>query len=630
MSRRATRRRGSGGHPARAAARRERGGGGATTEASLAREVAAAAARIESALEAEQWASDLLGIFARMRYELPLAEGVRIEPAMLYGEPVVRALARRSDAGAGVALAAIAELDPGELGVIAKESIDSAEARRRLPGWAAEIGELRIVGAAVMQEDVFDDAREVFLEARHADGSGCAVGVLIDHNLGGLAKDVVIAGSIDEVEAVIRTSSDDAAKLSIEPLAPGVASGLISAALALTDRTWDPPVDPDFWSGRELARLCADCTPQVVAPPEREEYSQARRQALRDEFLASPEGAGFAPDGDQAWVAALAIDFGADYGNGDPTRWSPVVVELFMADWVPRKVLTTDAMLQVLPSALDAWVRFAARRRGMPDWALALVREAIRDHGEEMVLNARDPEAAGPSTQFLTAAMRAGIDVEDPDALNGFLAGWNARSVLEFDASGPEPPPAVDLTAELLQMKITLTGVHKPPVWRRLLVPGDVTLDALHEIVQAAFGWWDSHLHMFQLGRQHFGPVDPELELDVADERGVSIGELLAGGEGRLRYIYDFGDDWTHEIVLEKLVEPQADMRYPVLLTAKGACPPEDCGGSWGYENLKAVLADPADPEHASIRQWLGMDDADVFDPKAVDLEDIRLALADL
>jgi hypothetical protein len=151
---------------------------------------------------------------------------------------------------------------------------------------------------------------------------------------------------------------------------------------------------------------------------------------LIDEFLSSPEGEGFAPDREEAYAVSLAINFCADYVDGKPLRWSPVVVELFMADWIPRKVIGDADLYARLPTALDAWVRFAGRKSGLPEWAIAANREAIPEWHEEMVRRSEDPAAAGLAKQFMVAAKAAGIDLEDKDALDTFVADWNARSAV--------------------------------------------------------------------------------------------------------------------------------------------------------------------------------------------------------
>ena len=114
--------------------------------------------------------------------------------------------------------------------------------------------------------------------------------------------------------------------------------------------------------------------------------------------------------------------------GGRELRWSPVVVELFMAGWVPRKVLADADLFAALPAALDAWVRFAGRKRGIPTWAIEATCEAIPQWRDEMTSAGSDPASGGPAKQFLMAAQQAGVDVTDHEALMTFMAGWNARS----------------------------------------------------------------------------------------------------------------------------------------------------------------------------------------------------------
>jgi hypothetical protein len=180
----------------------------------------------------------------------------------------------------------------------------------------------------------------------------------------------------------------------------------------------------------------------------------------------------------------------------------------------------------------------------------------------------------------------------------------------------------------IAQIKVTLLGVSKPPVWRRLQLRADTRLDRLHGLIQAAFGWEDYHLHSFICGQEEFGPADPDLDLDFNNERDITLGELIGGIGDRLRYTYDFGDNWEHEILVEQLLDPDPETRYPALIAAKGACPPEDCGGVWGYANLKEVLADPSHEEHQEMLEWLGLDNANEFDPTAATTDNIQKELA--
>jgi len=180
----------------------------------------------------------------------------------------------------------------------------------------------------------------------------------------------------------------------------------------------------------------------------------------------------------------------------------------------------------------------------------------------------------------------------------------------------------------IVQIKVKLLGVTKPPVWRRLQLRADTRLDQLHEIIQTALGWENYHMHVFSFGDEEFGI--PDRELRFSDERKVTLGDLIAGVGDRLRYTYDLGDDWQHEIVVEDLLDADPETHYPTLVAAKGACPPEDCGGPWGYANLRDILADPSHDEHQQMLEWLDLNDANEFAPAAVatDAIDHQLALS--
>lgn len=177
----------------------------------------------------------------------------------------------------------------------------------------------------------------------------------------------------------------------------------------------------------------------------------------------------------------------------------------------------------------------------------------------------------------------------------------------------------------ILQLKISLLGVSKPPVWRRVLVPATLRLDRLHNVIQAAMGWTDTHLHAFEANGVNYGPPNPELE--HADERRTAIGELLGRSGDRIRYVYDFGDHWQHEIVHEKVLPDDPARRCPACLAGRGRRPPEDCGGPWGYADLRQTLADPTHEEHTGMLEWLGIETAAEFDPHAFDADEVNLVL---
>jgi hypothetical protein len=171
----------------------------------------------------------------------------------------------------------------------------------------------------------------------------------------------------------------------------------------------------------------------------------------------------------------------------------------------------------------------------------------------------------------------------------------------------------------IYQLKVTLKE-SKPPIWRRILVPGDISLSKLHQILQIAMGWEDSHLHQFIVGGTYYGEPDPGFRDEMKSERRVKLNQVAPHEKGRFTYEYDFGDSWEHQIVVEKIVPPEPGARYPVCTAGTRACPPEDCGGVWGYESLLEAIADPNNPEHDEMLEWVGED----FDPDAFDLEEIN------
>jgi hypothetical protein len=183
------------------------------------------------------------------------------------------------------------------------------------------------------------------------------------------------------------------------------------------------------------------------------------------------------------------------------------------------------------------------------------------------------------------------------------------------------------LTMLQAQMRIELREV-KPLVWRRILVPENVTLAKLHVILQAAMGWTYGHLHEYTVGRQRYGMPDDEWPDDepVIDERRVRLKSLIEDRVRRIRYLYDFGDNWEHDVRIEDLVLPRAGAPLLVCTAGENACPPQDVGGPPGYEEFLAALADPNHQEHASMTRWIGRP----FDAAAFDLAEINERLGEI
>jgi len=184
--------------------------------------------------------------------------------------------------------------------------------------------------------------------------------------------------------------------------------------------------------------------------------------------------------------------------------------------------------------------------------------------------------------------------------------------------------PEIQIIAKSMtayQLKITLKNI-KPPIWRRLLVP-DCTLDDLHEMIQIAMGWENYHLYAFKIGPDEFTHPDAdEGELNMGDATETMLSDVIAEEKERFGYQYDFGDDWRHQIVVEKIVHSEVAQKHPVCLTGSRACPPEDVGGHWGYAEYLEALADPKHERHEELLKWRGK-----FAPEAFDCDAVNMAL---
>jgi hypothetical protein len=166
------------------------------------------------------------------------------------------------------------------------------------------------------------------------------------------------------------------------------------------------------------------------------------------------------------------------------------------------------------------------------------------------------------------------------------------------------------------QLKITLQDID-PPVWRRVIVPSELTLFDLHQVIQIVMGWEDCHLHDFTIKRQRYAlPSEEEFD-DPADESAVRLRDVVRA-RSKFFYQYDFGDSWNHVLIVEKVVDDDA-ITGPVCTDGERACPPEDSGGPWGYAEKLQALSDPDDEETGELREWMGVDfDPDLFRREAV------------
>ena len=177
---------------------------------------------------------------------------------------------------------------------------------------------------------------------------------------------------------------------------------------------------------------------------------------------------------------------------------------------------------------------------------------------------------------------------------------------------------SISASERLYQFKITLLE-SQPPIWRRIQVK-DSTLDNLHERIQTAMGWTNSHLHQFEIDGKRYG--DPQLiddgfeDFECVDSTVTKISEIIPKNGKRFQFLYeyDFGDGWEHEVLFEGCLKAEKGGRYPVCVEGERACPPEDVGGVWGYAEFLEAIADPKHEQHDDFVEWGGDFDAEEFD----------------
>jgi len=172
------------------------------------------------------------------------------------------------------------------------------------------------------------------------------------------------------------------------------------------------------------------------------------------------------------------------------------------------------------------------------------------------------------------------------------------------------------------QLKVTLEGI-RPPIWRRTQVRGDITLFKLHKILQEVMGWYDYHLHQFLIEGERYSVISREADMlgdDFKNEKRVRLNRVIPGEKFEFAYEYDFGDSWYHKILVEKILKPDEELKYPVCLKGKRSAPPEDCGGVGGYYNLLEALRDADHQDHKDLLEWVG----DEYDPEYFDVDGVN------
>jgi hypothetical protein len=313
-----------------------------------------------------------------------------------------------------------------------------------LPHWLVAMDEAQPVNWGFEMKHVLGDGENVVVGVLLPGGHELCVAVYIDHNLGTLVKDAyVVPGSLSELIELMRTTADDP-DTTLTELDPADARARITEALELAAITV-PAFETDTWPAcRPLVEWAVALLPPGGTGYVRPEWTDGDKQALADRFFSSPFGAGL-DDDDRRGLLDSLLWFGTDYGPGDPLRWSPVAVEILLADWIPRKIVADVPYLAQAPELLRAWIRFSHAERGIRAELTAETLAAVDELEPEYQATIRSPRPQGP------AALLAAIGAVDPDGpwadigsdVPDFVGIMHAR--LFPTVGGPEALDALDV-----------------------------------------------------------------------------------------------------------------------------------------------------------------------------------------
>ena len=251
-----------------------------------------------------------------------------------------------------------------------------------------------------------------------------------------------------------------------------------------------------------------------------------------------------------------------------------------------------------------------------------VVADLLPKLADRLKLDQKNPRTISFTVKELET-IRDRAETACPHAANGMVRN-SLRHVVDAVTKALEESTgigSIPVSERLYQFKITLLE-SQPPIWRRIQVK-DSTLDKLHERIQTAMGWTNSHLHQFEIEGERFG--DPELLDDgfedfvCVDSTVTKISQIVPKDGKRFRFLYeyDFGDGWEHEILFEGCLKADKGGRYPICVEGERNCPPEDVGGVWGYAEFLEAINDPDHEEHDRMLEWAGEFDPEEFDPAA-------------
>lgn len=292
-----------------------------------------------------------------------------------------------------------------------------------------------------------------------------------------------------------------------------------------------------------------------------------------------------------------------------------------IADYLTVRLSLTKTPIWAVYRPRD-WPAWNAEHRSVAKfWSIdggldEAVIAGIRDGGDQPVVTPGDAEFRAQMETEVVASRRHLDDVVARFYDNRWRANhkgfglypgdhlWWAAAGLRDIEKALAPPDAEAGPAAILQAKVTLRGVE-PPIWRRVVVPSNMPLHEFAWALIRAMGWNGSHLHMYDVAGTKYGSISPDWEsLGELDEESFRIDDVLPAVGSELRFDYDFGDGWEHDVVVEAIEPVDPAATYPSCVDGARACPPDDVGGPHGYQEMLDVLADPRLEDPNQVRAW--------------------------
>jgi hypothetical protein len=280
------------------------------------------------------------------------------------------------------------------------------------PGWADSVG-MVAPAECYVSRDVYGDQDSVICSYTYGGEERHALVILVDYNLGGMVRDAWVTSQVDRLLDHCRREARDNPLMRFEAVDPRATRARLEAALNLTDDTENPPVNETFGSYHAFVRARVRALPPGGQRPRPEYWSRDRRATLAIRFLASDEAETLSDRGAASRCADRIIDYGCRYDLGRPLRVSPIKCEMFLLEWLPRKVMLSPEEQEAMPHVLHAWVRWAARLGGLPEQGVRATLDAVWDSTKRFAQAYRDPTVFGLERDLV----RLLLPVDDLEAL---------------------------------------------------------------------------------------------------------------------------------------------------------------------------------------------------------------------